>query len=218
MSVIADFSVPADAFCLAHTLKSAQQMAAELDLLVAHSPDYIMPFLRVVGNEWEQFETILDEDPTVDESELTDSFSTERLYQIKWSDVVSERLRIILDHEGVILDARGSDGEWRMRVRFESRNHFSEFINHFEEEGQVTLHQLFTPTTSGVHYYALSEKQRSALLTAYNSGYFDVPRKATGEDLAEQLSISHQAVSDRLRRGMKVLIEHTLARDQNREL
>ncbi|MFC4248489.1 helix-turn-helix domain-containing protein [Natribaculum luteum] len=215
MSVTADFSVPAEAFCLAETLEVVPQITVELDRLVAHSPNYVIPFLWVLGDEWDQFEAALAGDPTVVESTVTDSFSDSRLYQIQWAEVVNERLETILDHEGVILAARGSRDEWRLWVRFGSHEHFGEFEEHFEEEGPVTLHQLTAPKTPGHAQYGVSEKQRKSLLTAYDKGYYDVPRKTTGDEIAERLGITQQALSGRLRRGMATLIENTLGRHRD---
>ena len=210
MSLVADFSVPATAFCLAETLDTSPGMRVEFDRLVAYGPDFQMPFLWVLGDDWDAFERSLAADETVAESTVTDSFDDARLYQIEWSDVVTERLHVILDHDGVILEAKGAGREWRLWVRFGSREHFGQFREHFETDGRVTLHKLVEPTTPRRHQYGVSDQQREALIAAYDAGYFAVPRAVTGSEIADALQISQQAVSGRLRRGMSTLIESTL--------
>lgn len=216
MSIVADFSVPTEAFCLAETFHASPATTIELDRLAAHSPDYVMPFIWVLDTDQETFDAAVADDPTVETAVVTDSFDTTHLYQVAWADVVSERLNVILDHDGVILEAHGTNEEWRFWVRFGSREHFAEFREHFEEFGDVTLHQITHPQTPGDISYGVSTKQRDALLAAYDAGYYETPRTGTGEELAEQLGVSQQAISDRLRRGVQTLIENTLHRHRDR--
>ena len=41
-------------------------------------------------------------------------------------------------------------------------------------------------------------------------GYFDVPREAKLGDIADRLDVSHQALSERLRRGHANLVQETI--------
>lgn len=41
-------------------------------------------------------------------------------------------------------------------------------------------------------------------------GYYDIPREAQLEDIATELDISHQALSERFHRAIRSLIENTL--------
>lgn len=215
MSIVADFSVPVEAFCLGETLSSDPGCTVELDRLVAHNPDYVMPFVWLVGGDRRDFEEAMADDPTVETATVTDAFDTTCLYQIDWADVVSDRLVVILDHEGVILEARGTADGWRLWVRFGSRTHFTEFQDHFERFGEVTLHEMTRQGTPGGAQYGVSDKQREALLAAFDAGYYDVPSSSSGEDIAEQLDVSQQAVSNRLRRGMYALVRNTLGRHRD---
>lgn len=45
----------------------------------------------------------------------------------------------------------------------------------------------------------LSDEQLAALETAYEGGYFDVPRTASTSDIAEELNVSQSTASERLR-------------------
>lgn len=215
MSLVAEFSVPTDAFCLEDTLAAVPSASVELDRLVAHSPDYVMPFLWVLDADRDAFEAALADDPTAETATITDSFDDADLYQVTWADIVSNRLAAILDHEGIVLEARGTSEEWYFRVRFGSRDHFTEFENYFQQFGEITLHQLTAPQTPCGVTYGVSPKQREALLAAYDAGYYANPSETTGESVAEDLGISQQSLSRRLRRGVTTLIENTIARHRD---
>lgn len=58
--------------------------------------------------------------------------------------------------------------------------------------------------------YGLTAKQYKALSKAANQGYYDIPRDTELQELADDLAITHQALSERLRRGTLALIEDTL--------
>lgn len=45
----------------------------------------------------------------------------------------------------------------------------------------------------------LSDDQLAILETAYNMGYFDVPREASATDIATELNIAQSTMSERLR-------------------
>jgi predicted DNA binding protein len=73
-----------------------------------------------------------------------------------------------------------------------------------------TLHRL--ESESHDDGSSLTDSQREALLLAYERGYYDSPRTTNLSDLGEFLGISRQAVSNRLKRGTRQLIEETLVR------
>ncbi len=212
MSVIADFSVATDAFCLGDALEAVPTATAELDRMVAHSPNHVMPFVWILEADRDVFDEAIADDSTVEDAEVTDSFENALLYQFYWADVVSDRLHVVLDHDGVVLEARGTAAGWQLKVRFGSREHFHGFREHFEEFGEVTLHRITSPKTPEQEHYRISPKQREALLTAYERGYYDTSRGVTGEDVARELGVTQQAVSQLLRRGTEALIEDTLTR------
>lgn len=53
--------------------------------------------------------------------------------------------------------------------------------------------------------FNLTEKQEAVLVEAIEGGYFEIPRGSTLGDIADHLSISEQAASERLRRAMASL-------------
>jgi predicted HTH transcriptional regulator len=59
--------------------------------------------------------------------------------------------------------------------------------------------------------FGLTDSQQTALRLAAARGYYSVPRDVTAEDLAAELGITHQALSERLRRGHGSLVDHLLS-------
>jgi predicted DNA binding protein len=66
---------------------------------------------------------------------------------------------------------------------------------------------------SGTDAYGLTAKQRTVLMTAIEAGFFTIPRETTLAELAGELGISDQAVSDHLRRAQWNVLEATVLAD-----
>lgn len=58
--------------------------------------------------------------------------------------------------------------------------------------------------------YGLTEEQYKALTKAADHGYYDISYDIELQELANDLDITHQALSERLRRETLALIEDTL--------
>lgn len=52
----------------------------------------------------------------------------------------------------------------------------------------------------------LTGKQHVTLAAAVDMGYFQVPRQADQSDLADELGVTEQAVSERLRRACETVV------------
>ncbi|HET7322915.1 MAG TPA: helix-turn-helix domain-containing protein, partial [Halococcus sp.] len=58
--------------------------------------------------------------------------------------------------------------------------------------------------------FGLTDDQEQTLVTAFEAGYFDIPRGTTIQELGEELEVSDSAISQRLRRANSSLIAATL--------
>ncbi|MCW4005708.1 MAG: helix-turn-helix domain-containing protein [Candidatus Bathyarchaeota archaeon] len=88
---------------------------------------------------------------------------------------------------------------------------FLEGINNWGIRYKVILlaHADFSPNSP---LSKLTEKQREILIAAYESGYYDVPRKINSEKLAEKLCITNSTLVEHLRKAEHRLLTHILAR------
>ena len=212
MSVIADFTVGADAFVLAETLRATPTMTVEFERIVAHNREFVLPFIWVTGSEFEQFDHAITKDPTVESASVTDTFPETRLYKMQWVGDIVQTFDKLFDMEGTLLQAIGQDEEWELRVRFDDRTHLITFQEHLSGRGQVHLDQIYSPEEPQSREYELTEKQTEALLAAFEAGFYENPRLVTATELAGRFGLSQQAFSARLRRGVASLIENTIAR------
>jgi predicted DNA binding protein len=96
-----------------------------------------------------------------------------------------------------------------LRVLFPNRDTLTEthdFCNEREITFEITrVHDLNERNDFGAQF-GLTSAQFDALTRAFEQDYFEVPREATLEDLATDLDISHQALSERLRRAHRTVI------------
>jgi len=60
-------------------------------------------------------------------------------------------------------------------------------------------------------FMSLTRSQRKTIAEAYNSGYFDVPRKTNSRKLARSLGISKSTLSEHLRKAEKHLLAQILS-------
>lgn len=66
-------------------------------------------------------------------------------------------------------------------------------------------------------WYGLTEPQRETLTRAVQGGYYSIPRRMSTKDLAEELGISDQTVTERLRRAIVTIVENTLMAEAEAE-
>ncbi|WP_217493319.1 helix-turn-helix domain-containing protein [Haladaptatus sp. W1] len=60
------------------------------------------------------------------------------------------------------------------------------------------------------YQFGLTQEQREALVLALNRGYFSTPSEITLDELANQLGITSQAVSNRVRLGTEKVLRSVL--------
>lgn len=166
------------------------------------------------GEDYDAFEATLEADPTVTDPKLLADTGSSRLYRV----VYTEAGRSMTAHaqwvelDANLLDARTTESGWTVRMRFPDREAVAAFKSWFDERDlPFDVKRIFTaepPSETGL--FGLTEKQRETLLTAWESGYFDVPKRADLDDLSRKLGVSDTAVSQRLRRGTGRLIENGL--------
>lgn len=141
------------------------------------------------------------------------------------SDLSESQYRVVLD-EGVIdadvyrqlVDLRThptgatvTERGWRVRAQFADRGDLAVFRDACETaDVGFRLLRLSEEIADAADDFGLTQPQNEALLTAFEMGYFDVPREATLSDIAAELDTTTSALSERLRRGQRTLIEQTV--------
>jgi len=111
-----------------------------------------------------------------------------------------------------VISARHEDGNWNIQMHVPVHSTLHRIQSHYHDHWitfRVKRLHIARETDIGAEA-ALSPGQRKALLVAYRNGYFEVPRNASQEDIANELNISKSGVSQRIRRAISRLIEVTL--------
>ena len=207
MSTIVKASVPADQFALAETFEEVP--AAEFDAvrLVTHGTERVVPLLWVTNADTSAVYEAMEDDETAADVELVSRRNHDSLFQMHWTTQVRFLTHVLVDEGGAIVSAHGTNHAWTFWVLFPERDAVSTTYDACEEY-DIEIEQIHSldeaRSLGGFH---LTDAQFTTVRVALERGYYDVPRETTLEELASDLDVSHQALSERLRRGHRTLIE-----------
>jgi hypothetical protein len=91
------------------------------------------------------------------------------------------------------------DGRLRYEVTLPDRTGLAPLVADLREStGSVNVTRIFTAGEEPEDCATLTDKQRETLMTAIELGYYDQPRRATLDDVAERHDITSSAASQRL--------------------
>lgn len=211
MSVIADFSTGTEGLVLERTLRRVD-VRLDVEQAYATDPDHPILFFWATCDRLDTFEAAMDEDPTVTNVHRLSEVDGRRLYRVELTDAVETVLYPVwveLGGEGI--EAQYRDGRWHAKIRFPDRGALREYESYVTANDlHFELYRVYDASEEAVATDppdGLTESQRETLLLAYERGFFDIPRRATAAELAEELGVSRQAVSERLRRAYATLVE-----------
>jgi len=209
VTTITDVRVPAGQFPLGRILQEYPDVEIELERIVPTREEIIPLFWIESGNERAVEET-LRTDPLVEAITQLTRTPDRILYSVNWSPEVDALVRTMVDLGVDVLTAEGTSNFWEFRLQFTDREQLGKFRRNCQEQDiDIELLRVYNPQMppeSG----PLTPEQRDALNTAYEEGYWDVPRMTTQKELAELIGISDNSMSQRLRRGTKVAVAELL--------
>ncbi|MFB6164848.1 MAG: helix-turn-helix domain-containing protein [Haloarculaceae archaeon] len=217
MSVFAEFTVPASAIPLARALGPADIATVEIERVVpVGRPAY---FLWLVGPDRGEPLARLGEDEAVAALETVDELPDRTLVRCEWTGDGGEFLPALDAANATLLDARLVDGTWEVDVRLPDREALAAVFDALDGDGgEVVLTRLNeTVPDEAEAATGLTSRQAETLGAAIEAGYFEVPRAATIGELADQLGVTEQAVSERLRRGLATIIAETIGQEATDE-
>lgn len=120
-------------------------------------------------------------------------------------------LKALATEDAIIERIEIRQSGWRQSGWFADRETFDEFRSFWQENGGFQVHKLTRDGEPEPAGEGLTDRQQEALRTAYEMGYFEIPRRASLEAIAEELGISASAASERLRRAETQLLEEVVA-------
>ncbi|MFB1065670.1 helix-turn-helix domain-containing protein [Natrinema sp. H-ect4] len=216
MSVIAEFRVPSSDFELGRILDVEGITSIELENLVPIG-EAAVPLFWIHNSTRQSFLESIQRHPAVTSAAEVDVFDDRTLFTLDWDANHDHLFEGIAESEGQLLSAVGTPDTWEFELRFPDHDALSEFRTHCED-AQISLEvqRVFNPTKPDAGpWYGLTELQREAITLAVRMGYYDIPRGCTTKELADELGISDQAVTERLRRAIVSLVRYTLVHTES---
>lgn len=211
MTLTGEFRVPVSDFPLETTLRSVPDAGVRL-VRVTMAPELLSPYFWVGADDLEAFDDALAVDPSVDETFLLDAFRGTALYRVEWGPETESLASVVTDFDGSVLSTVATGAGWDCRVRFLDHDALDQFRVQLEEAGiDFETRRLATDAQSPAGaLYGLTTKQTDAIRRAWEMGYYETPHEVTLDEVADDLEISQQAVSDRLRRAHANLLRNTV--------
>ncbi|MEF8783978.1 MAG: helix-turn-helix domain-containing protein [Haloarculaceae archaeon] len=211
MSIIAEFRVRSPDLVLAEALGAVPDMTLDLVKELGTNQQQPYLFFWAGGDDIPAFETAMEEDATVADIHRYTEADDSVLYRARITEeteVVSYPVWVEVGADQ--LEAQYADGWWHNRMRFPDREALSTVEEWCRDVGvDFDLERVYTDRPQESAEICLTDVQAETLRVALAEGYFEVPREASMGDLARDLDVSTQAVSERLRRAHRALVaEH----------
>lgn len=212
MSIIADTKIQSSRLVLAETLDSLSGI--KVDLVQEAGLDSEQPYLFfwASGGDIEAFKRKMYEDDTVTDIECYTKIDGGALYRARITAATEIVVYPILVKIGAeMIDFGYADGWWHGKMRLPDRDQLTTLEQWCDERDvDFELKSLYSNGQDVDSQSNLTEGQHEVLTVALEVGYFDIPRKGNLSDIGDELNVSRQAVSERLRRGHRQLVDQQL--------
>lgn len=209
-ATVAEVIVSAGDFALYKTFEKLEDVQFEVERMVAQD-DRILPFVWATYDDPEALTQALDDDPTTAGVEVLVDLDGERLYRMVWVDRIDALVYALIEEKGTVLSASGRNGKWVLRFLFAERESLSRTYDHCANRGlDLEIERVFNIDDGRQGRFGLTDKQQDMVRQAFEHGYYSIPRETSAQDLANEIGISHQALSERLRRAHESIIANTV--------
>ncbi|WP_255169089.1 helix-turn-helix domain-containing protein [Natrononativus amylolyticus] len=202
MATIAEFRLGTAGTALGSTLTQHPSIDCEFERVVESEH----PAVWFRDTERDTVDAALEADPSVDRFEPLTGDDGRWLYEIEFGDEFWTLGELFLSHRGTLLSAKGRADGWVLRVRYPDRDYLRLTYEELREtDAAVDVGRIYDLTEESSLEIGLTPEQYEALTAAVEHGYFEIPRRISMQNLATELDISHQALSERLRRAYGTL-------------
>jgi predicted DNA binding protein len=211
MSVIVEIEIPSDAFELGRILLVDADVKVELESMVPIG-ERAVPLFWVYDHGLDDFEETVRRHPSIERLTVVDSHEDRTLYALDWNIQQDLLFGGFQELDAHLTSASGGATTWQFELRFPDHDALSDF-REYCEDAHISLDVLrvYNPTKPDLGpWFGVTESQREALVLAVEEGYYSLPRGISTAELATELGISDQAVTERLRRGIETLVSNAL--------
>lgn len=214
MALIVEFAVPLENFALSQTLTAVQDATLEIGRLTVDSSNSVTASVWAYTTDFDALETALEDDPTVGSFAVTSETTDERSYRMRWNEPIELLVHVLTPQEGSIIYAANTDSVWTLHVSFPERRALVR-VQELQELAQrngfsLAVQRIYQTGEYRQRLLGLTDRQHEVLVSAFHEGYFEIPKKVTLKELAEKHGVSHQAVSEQIRRGIHQVLQQTL--------
>ncbi|QLK25218.1 helix-turn-helix domain-containing protein [Natrinema zhouii] len=207
MTSIADIEIPADGTGTGELFEAAPSLTCEMEQVIASSGHG----LWLSGPSHSEVKEALDEAGAIGNYSQISSDEDRWLYDIEFEPDTVDPFEIVLEEGGTVLSASASNGTWLLSVRVVDRESVSSLYDRLDDNDVTpTIVRLFDLAEESHSQCGLTTRQYETLVAAIDHGYFEIPREVSMQELSEELGISHQALSERLRRAYRALVTSEL--------
>lgn len=212
METVVDVAVPTHQFVLEETFERVPDLECEAVRVAVHSSERTMPFLWGSTSHLDRLDGALGSDPAAERVTCLSRADGRGLYAVDWAEGRERVIDDFVEASGSVLEVAGTADQWRFRVLFPDRSAASEAFQRWDgDDFDPAICRITTLSCREDGATGLSPMQHSVIAEAFRSDYYDVPRGTTLEELATNFEVSHQALSERLRRGHARLVERMLS-------
>ena len=202
----ARFELPAARFALVELFERVPDAAIEVEPAVANPDDHAL--LMIEADAYRAVDAALRSSPSIAAVERFGREEHRARYRVTWEGHARRVLRGLVAEGVTLVGLHGASGRWKLRVLAPDRTAITRAHDALEDLGcDPSCRSITTFGDGWANHPGVSDKQHKTLARAFELGYYDIPRGVTMEELAGDLGISHQALSERFRRAHKELIE-----------
>lgn len=211
---IAEVQLSHPRLALAPTIRQLPDVSIELDYQIIADPGTYYLFFEVEGHEFGAFDAAVAEDETVADSTVIIEGDDFRVYRMRLLDLDRLVLPTAAELGMRILYAEAGGAGWRAKLEVPDLGLLREFREHCtDREVAFTMRKIYEREDEAGGEFGLTPAQREVLVVARRAGYFEEPRDASLQDVADALGISQSAASGRLRRAVSRLVATTVAEE-----
>jgi len=220
MGLVAEYEIHCDVLPLVPVAAAVPEATLTLSLQFNHG-DRPLFIATVTGGSRTTVEKAFTDTIDVQEWTLIGQAGDTRRYQVLPALSLEEQLGDHIDDlaglealataDAIIERIEVETDGWRQTGWFANRDVFMKFSSFWQQNGGFQLKRLTRDGEPKPPADGLTDRQHEALRTAYEMGYFNIPRHASLEEVAAELEISASSVSERLRRAQTQLIQETIA-------
>jgi predicted DNA binding protein len=212
METVVDATIPTDQFVLEETFERVPDVELEFVRFAVHGSTCAASFLWASTSRPERLEPAMRDDSSTERASCLSREDGRDLYSVDWTASAARLIDRFVDTEGSVLGIRGTADRWTFRILFPDRETASGTFQAWRDDGMgPSLSRIGNLSCREGDKGGLSATQYSTISHAFQTDYYSVPRGTTLEELATNFEVSHQALSERLRRGHSHLVERMVS-------